>query len=83
MSFAPSFTVTTAVATNFEMITRRSARILRLERHDVAEGAPADLVVLDAEAPEAAVGELAAPLYGFKRGRVTFRRPPAELFRPN
>jgi cytosine deaminase len=67
----------------FEMITRRSARILRLERHDVVEGAPADLVVLDAEAPEAAIGELAAPLYGIKRGHLTFRRPPAELLRPN
>ncbi|MGD9536221.1 MAG: amidohydrolase family protein [Alphaproteobacteria bacterium] len=67
----------------FEMITRRSARILRLERHDVAVGAAADLVVLDAEAPEAAVGELASPLYGLKRGRMTFRRPPAELLRPN
>jgi cytosine deaminase len=67
----------------FEMITRRSAKILRLKQHDVAIGAPADLVVLDAEAPEAAVGELAAPLYGFKRGRMTFRRPLAELLRPN
>ena len=67
----------------FEMITRRSARILRLERHEVAVGAPADLVVLDAEVPEAAVGELAAPLYGFKRGRMTFRRQPVELLRPN
>jgi cytosine deaminase len=66
----------------FEMITRRSARILRLERHEVALGAPADLVVLDAEAAETAVGELAAPLFGFKRGRMTFRRQPAELLLP-
>ncbi|MSO73809.1 MAG: amidohydrolase [Alphaproteobacteria bacterium] len=66
----------------FEMITRRSARILRLDRHEVAIGAPADLVVLDAEAPEAAIGEMAIPLYGFKRGRMTFRRQPVELLSP-
>ena len=67
----------------FEMITRRSARILRLARHEVAVGAPADLVVLDAEAPEAAIGEIASTLYGFKRGRMTFRRQPVELLRPH
>lgn len=67
----------------FEMITRRSARILRLDRHEVAVGAPADFVVLDADGPETAVGELATPLYGFKRGRMTFRRQPVELMKPH
>ncbi len=67
----------------FEMITRRSSRILRMERHEVALGAPADLVVLDTETPELAVAELAPALYGFKRGRMTFRRQPVELLKPH
>ena len=29
-----------------------------------------------------AVSELAIPLYGFKRGRMSFSRKPVELFRP-
>ncbi len=66
----------------FEMISRRSAQILGLEAHDVAVGAPADLVVLDAPDPESAVAAVAAPLYGFKRGRMTFRRAPVELLPP-
>jgi cytosine deaminase len=66
----------------FEMITRRSAQILGLDDYGVAIGNPADLVVLDAPDPAAAVTELAPPLYGFKRGRMTFRREPVELMRP-
>jgi len=45
-------------------------------------GKPADLVVLDCATPEAAIAELAQPLYGFKRGRRVFTRTPAELHRP-
>ena len=30
----------------------------------------------------AAVAELAPPLYGFKRGRMTFKREPAQLLAP-
>lgn len=66
----------------FEMITRRSARLLRRDDYGVAVGKAADLVVLDCSAPEQAVAELAIPLYGFKRGRMTFSRQPAELYRP-
>ena len=66
----------------FDMITRRSAKLLRRDDYGVAVGKPADLVVLDCSAPEQAVAELAVPLYGFKRGRMTFSRQPAELFRP-
>jgi cytosine deaminase len=64
------------------MVTSRSARILGLEQHAVEVGAAADLVVIDAEKTEAAVAELAVPLYGFKNGRMTFRREPVELMRP-
>ncbi len=66
----------------FEMVTRRSAKLLRLEDYGIAVGKSADLVVLDCAEPETAVAELAVPLYGFKRGRFTFTRKPAELHRP-
>ena len=66
----------------FDMITSRSAGILGLENHGVHVDAPADLVVIDTDQPETAVAELAPPLYGFKRGRMTFKRAPVEVLKP-
>ncbi|MDP6473377.1 MAG: amidohydrolase family protein [Alphaproteobacteria bacterium] len=66
----------------FDMITGRSAGILGLEEYGIKIGAPADLVVIDTDEPETAVAELAPPLWGFKRGRMTFKRAPVELLRP-
>ena len=66
----------------FDMITSRSAGILRLEEYGIKIGVPADLVVIDTDQPETAVAELAPPLYGFKRGRMTFKRAPVELLSP-
>jgi cytosine deaminase len=66
----------------FDMITSRSADILRLEEYGIKIGVPADLVVIDTDQPETAVAELAPPLYGFKRGRMTFKRAPVELLSP-
>ena len=66
----------------FDMITCRSAEILGLENHGVKIGAPADLVVIDTSTPETAVAELAPPLWGFKRGRMTFKRAPVEVLKP-
>jgi cytosine deaminase len=66
----------------FNMITERSARLMRLPRYGVEVGKDADLVVLDCHDPETAVAELVTPLYGFKRGRQTFTRAPVELHRP-
>ena len=66
----------------FDMITSRSAVILGLDNHGVEVGASADLVVIDATEPETAVAELAPPLWGFKRGRMTFKRAPVELLKP-
>ena len=66
----------------FDMITSRSAGILRLEEYGIKIGVPADLVVIDTDQPETAVAELAPPLYGFKRGRMTFKRAPVEVLRP-
>ena len=66
----------------FEMVTNRSARLLRRSDHGVAVGNPADLVVWDAASPAEAVATVAQPRYGFKRGRRTFSRSRAELHRP-
>jgi len=66
----------------FEMLTRRSARLLRCDDYGVAVGMPADLVVWDARSPAEAVAKVAAPLHGFKRGRRTFSRTLPELNRP-
>ncbi|MFQ5528695.1 MAG: amidohydrolase family protein [Thermoanaerobaculia bacterium] len=66
----------------FEMVTRRSAKLLNLGDYGVAVGKSADLVVLDCTDRAQAVAELATPLMGFKRGHATFRREPAQLLRP-
>ncbi len=66
----------------FEMVTRRAARIMRLDDYGVETGKQADLVVLQCQDRESAVAELAAPLYGMKRGRLTFTRQPANMHRP-
>ncbi len=66
----------------FEMVTRRSASIMRLEGYGVEAGNWADLVVLQSPDRASAVAELAPPLYGFKRGRPTFTREAARLHRP-
>jgi len=66
----------------FEMITQRSANLLRLQDYGVAVGNAADLVVIDNKTPVEAVAELSPLLYGFKRGRMTFKRHPVQLLRP-
>ena len=66
----------------FEMVTRRPAKLLRRDDYGVQIGKAADLVVLDATAPEHAVAELPPVLYGFKRGRMTFSRQPVTMHRP-
>jgi cytosine deaminase len=65
----------------FNMITSRSAALMRLRDYGVEIGRSADLVVLDCTEPEVAVAELVTPMYGFKRGRRTFTRQPAVLHR--
>jgi cytosine/creatinine deaminase len=66
----------------FEMVTRRSARLLRLADYGLEAGKSADLVVLDCGTTEDAVAQVVQPTYGFKRGRLTFTRPTAQLHRP-
>ena len=67
----------------FNMVTERSARLMRVDDYGVEVGKSADLVVHDCSDPATAVAELVPPLYGFKRGRRTFTREPARLHRPN
>jgi len=67
---------------SLDMVTRRAAKLMRLPGYGVEAGNAADLVVLDCTTPEAGVAELAIPLVGFKRGRRTFTRTPAEIHKP-
>ena len=66
----------------FNMITERSAKLMRLKNYGVGVGNPADLLVFDCADIESAVAQVVSPLYGFKRGRQTFTRPPVEIHRP-
>ncbi|MGU3666455.1 amidohydrolase family protein [Methylobacterium sp. A49B] len=65
-----------------EMVTSQSARLLNLADYGIAEGNPADLVVLDTDTPANAVSELAQPLFGLKAGARTFTRPAPTLHEP-
>ena len=67
----------------YEMITSRSAQLMRLDDYGLEVGKSADMVVLDCYDRATAISELAQPLWGFKRGRQTFTRQPAELHRPH
>ena len=66
----------------FEMLTHRSARLLRRDDYGIAPGRPADLVVWNATSGAEAVATIARSLYGFKRGRQSFSQSLPELHRP-
>jgi cytosine deaminase len=68
--------------TCLDMVTRRPAKLMRLDDYGISVGNPADIIILDCPSGVAAVQELASPLTGFKRGRRTFTREPAILHRP-
>ncbi len=70
------------LAACFDMITTLPAKLMNLKDYGVAIGNPADLVVLDCSDPGSAVAELAAPLFGLKRGRRSFARPTPLLYPP-
>ena len=61
----------------FEMLTRRSARLMNLKNYGFAIGNPADVVIIDAQTPEQAVAEIARPVAAFKHGKqtVAWERP--------
>ena len=62
-----------------DMVTRLPAKLMNLGDYGIAVGNPADIVVLDCMGPAAAVAELAQPLLGMKRGRVSFSRANAVI----
>ena len=66
----------------FDMITAAAAKLMNLKGYGLAVGNPADLLVLPCRSPAAAVTELCPPSMGFKAGRRSFSRPPAQLMRP-
>ncbi len=66
----------------FEMVTRRSAKLLRRDDYGIAVGNPADLAVWEVSSSAEAVATAALPVYGFKKGRRTFSRQRPELRRP-
>jgi len=66
----------------FEMVSSRSARLLRRGGYGIAVGQSADLVLLDCRSTDDAVAEIAPALWGMRRGRRTFTRPAAQLHPP-
>jgi cytosine/creatinine deaminase len=62
--------------------TSNSAKLMRRGDYGIAVGNPADLAVIDAPDPVAAIREIAPVLTGFKRGRRSFTRAPVMLHRP-
>ena len=67
----------------FSMITQRSARLMNVKDYGLAVGNPADLVVIDANSPAAAVARIAPVLGVFKRGRRTLVRARPQLLNPS
>jgi cytosine/creatinine deaminase len=65
-----------------DMITGAAARLMRLDDYGIKVGAPADLVCLDAQSPTEAIATLAQPLWGTKRGRLSFTRARPQLHPP-
>lgn len=68
--------------TCLDMVTTQSAKLMNLFDYGIAEGRPADLVVLDCESPSDAVATIAQPLFGLKGGERTFTRPAPAIHAP-
>jgi cytosine deaminase len=66
----------------WDMATTAPARIMRLDDYGISVGAPADLVVLDAPDPVAALRGIAPVRMAYKRGRRIVTRERARLHRP-
>jgi cytosine deaminase len=65
----------------FAMVTANAALQLR-QPHGLCLGGSADIVLIDAPSASDAVRSIAPVVSGWKRGRKTFQRPRAELYRP-
>ncbi|WP_102960814.1 amidohydrolase family protein [Mangrovicella endophytica] len=65
----------------FAMVSTDAANLMGCDP-GLAVGSPADLVLLDAATPAAAVREIAQPLAAWKRGRQVMERPAGRILRP-
>ncbi|MFC3694050.1 amidohydrolase family protein [Chenggangzhangella methanolivorans] len=65
-----------------DLVTESPARFMNLGDYGLRVGAAADLVVMDAADADEAFASITAPLWGLKRGRVSFERPRPILNRP-
>lgn len=63
------------------MITGSAARLMRLKNYGIAVGGQADLIALDANDPAEAIAALSQPLWGIKRGHLSFTRARPQLHR--
>jgi cytosine/creatinine deaminase len=66
-----------------QMVTSLPAKLMNIGDYGIEVGKSADIVVLDCSDSVSAVAELAPPLFGMKRGRMSFTRPTATLHRPD
>jgi cytosine deaminase len=66
----------------WDMFTAGSAKLMRRPDYGVAEGNPADLVLVDAPSPADAVRQISPVLAAFKKGRRTVTRQVPVLHRP-
>jgi cytosine deaminase len=71
-----------ALATCFDLVTTLPAKLMNLDQYGIAVGNPADIVVLDCASRNAAVAEIAPPILGMKRGRLSFSRALPVLNQP-
>jgi len=65
-----------------DLVTTGPARLMNLAGYGIAVGRQADVVVLDAPDAETAIAEIALPVFGLKRGRLSFERPTPTLMPP-
>jgi len=66
-----------------ELVTTNAARAIGLEDYGIAEGRPADLVVLDARDAAQAITEQSEKLYVIKNGRVVARNTRTNVLLPS
>jgi cytosine deaminase len=70
------------LATCFDLVTTLPAKLMNLDDYGVTVGHPADIVALDCVSRTTAIAEIAPPILGMKRGRVSFSRALPVLNRP-
>lgn len=66
-----------------DMVTTRSAQLMRLSHYGIEVNHPANLVVLDCTSSSQAIAELAIPIFGLKNGRRSFTRNAVEIHHPH